>query len=155
MCVTVLQSQPSVDPVDGPVRDLEAPRARRLSGQPVPASARINRTIGAGHRRCGSHFGAGAAAWIQEAERPQVIRRALVAGNPLRLWRHFAPFKAQPGKIVAESLRQFRPAARAVNVLDPQQEFAAIGQCAIVRDDRGVGVAEMERPVRAGGEARA
>ena len=75
--------------------------------------------------------------------------------DPLRLQRHFAPREAKPCQVSTEFIGQFGSAPRTVDILDPQQHFTAVSRRPIMRDDRRISVAEVQRPVRAGGEARA
>ena len=68
----------------------------------------------------------------------------------LRLAPHgLLPAQPQPGEVLADSGLELRPAAPRVDILDPQQEAVARGS----REQRAVGMAEMQAPGRAGGEA--
>ena len=63
------------------------------------------------------------------------------------------PGKPQPGEVGPDARLVFRPAARPVDVLDPQQEAASGFPAKLVVDERRIGVAEMELAVRARCEA--
>jgi hypothetical protein len=118
-----------------------------------PAGAGIERPIGALRLGRSGHFGTGAAAGVEQPGPAQGIGGGFIGCNAPRLRSHLAPGEAEPGEVGAEGFGQLGPAARAVDILDPQQERAARCPRAIVRDDRGPGMAEMQRPVGAGGKA--
>lgn len=58
------------------------------------------------------------------------------------------PIEAEPGEVLEDRGLEFRPAARPVDILDPQQETAAHGCRHVVIEDRRQGVAEMQETVR-------
>ena len=113
----------------------------------------IDRAIGAHADRVSGNIGAGAAARIDEAHRPQRIERGAIMSNAARLRRHFAPGQAQPGEILAEFVGKLGAAACAVDIFDSQEKFAVSTPRAIMRDDRRIGMAQMQRPIGAGGKA--
>jgi len=62
--------------------------------------------------------------------------------------------KSEPGEIVDDGDLETRLAARAVQIFNAQQHApGGLGGEALV-DERRIGVAEMERPVRRGREAQ-
>ncbi len=60
----------------------------------------------------------------------------------------------QPLHILDDRIDMFLPAARAVDILDAQQEFAAKGTREIMRTHRRKGVADMQPAIGAGRKAR-
>ena len=70
--------------------------------------------------------------------------------HPLRLKNHRAVvMKAKPFHVRYNRVDMFRPAPRAVNILDPQLERATKGAREIMRAHRGKGVSDMQPPIRA------
>jgi hypothetical protein len=73
----------------------------------------------------------------------------------LRLENHFAIMtKAKPFHIFQYRIDMLRPTPRAVNILDPQQEFSAKGAGKIMRAHRRKGMADMQPPIGTGRKAR-
>jgi hypothetical protein len=68
------------------------------------------------------------------------------------LRRHFLPVEVQPGEVAPKRIGQLGARAGTVNILDPQQEPSAALPCQIVRDDRGIGVAQVQRSIGTRGE---
>src|SRR3546814_10450714 len=64
------------------------------------------------------------------------------------------PAQPQPGEVGEDRLDMLGAAARAVDILDPEQEPPAAGARGIMRADRREGVAEMQPPGRARREPR-
>jgi hypothetical protein len=72
----------------------------------------------------------------------------------LRLKSHvLIPVQPKPFKIGKHLVGELRPAPRAVDILDPDQELAAACAGKIVRQYGRKGVAEVEQAVGAGGKA--
>jgi hypothetical protein len=97
-------------------------------------------------------LGAGAAAGIEQAHRLQRGGgRHCIAGEARGLEHGSSPQSrpSQRGRR-ANSARTVRPAARAVDILDPQQEFAAPRPRKVMRDHGGIGMAEVQRPLGLG-----
>jgi hypothetical protein len=99
------------------------------------------------------HFGTGTLAGIQQAHRLEPLARFGIAGKPVRLEHHRpVPFQPEPFKIGEHFGHQIHPAASPVDILDPQQELPAARPRQIVRDNRRIGVAQMQLAVGAGGK---
>ena len=59
-------------------------------------------------------------------------------------------------QVVGQNIaNQFAPAARAVDILDPQQELPAPLARQVMRDDRGIGMPQVQQAVGTGGKAGA
>ena len=71
------------------------------------------------------HFGAGAAARIEEAHRAQIVCCLAVAFNTGRLGRDLLKRQTKPGEVGAKFVREFRSAARAVDIFDAQEKTPA------------------------------
>ena len=78
---------------------------------------------------------------LQTVERRGVIGQAMIGLPPARL-----PFEAEPSQIFENAGFEFGPAARAVDILIPQQEAAAGVACTFGRVKGAVGMAEMQAP---------
>lgn len=139
-------------------RTVEAPGMRLLRDRPAPACAGIERRpvriAGLARRRLDLPPGTGAG--IDEAPRPKIVEGGAVGGHPGRL----APDRvreaeAEPGEVVDQAVRQFRPAAERVDVLDAQQQITVQRPGELRVEEGRIGVAEMQAPVRARGEAQA
>jgi hypothetical protein len=69
------------------------------------------------------------------------------------------PAQTEPFEVGQHLIRQFGPAAGAVDILDPDQKFAAPSTMRparqIMRDHRRIGVAKVQQAVGAGGKAGA
>src|SRR5262249_15038420 len=123
----------------------------------LPADAGINWTIGAVRRFAGARdlrddLGAGAEAGIEQAARFEPRERGAIIVHVLGLAAHrLLPGEAEPGEGLEDRRLEFRPAARAVDVLDAEQETAA-GAGGSRGEQRRVCVAEMQIPGRAGRE---
>jgi hypothetical protein len=59
------------------------------------------------------------------------------------------PGYPQPGEVFVDRRLEFRPAARRVDILDPQQESSADPAGQVEVQQRRIGVAKMEVAVRA------
>jgi len=134
--------------------DIESPADVSVGGEPCRlARAGIHRSVRPlryrGVRDCGTR----AAAGVKQALCPQALGRSGVSGEPHRLRRHFGPFETEPGEVGAELVGQLGARTDAVDVLDPQQEPACARPRQVMRDDRRISVAQVQRPVGAGGEA--
>ena len=62
---------------------------------------------------------------------------------------------AKPRQILEDRFDIFGTTAARIEILDPQAELAAAGPGKLVAQHRGIGMAEMQRAVGAGSEARA
>src|SRR6185437_6939829 len=126
-----------------------------LGGGEVPAGARIDR-IGAMRGRGGARdIGAGAETGIEQPGLVEPAERVAIIGEMLGLAAHIAvPVDAEPAQIVGDGGDELRAAARAVDILDPQPEFAARVARLAPREQRRISVAEMEPPGRARREPR-
>ncbi|MCY1169494.1 hypothetical protein D9M73_95260 [compost metagenome] len=100
-------------------------------------------------------FRARAEAGIEQPHRAQPRQGRSISLLPRRLEQHRPiPLQPQPGEVRQDRLDMFRPAARAVNILDPQQETPAAGARQIVRQHRRIGVPQMQPPCRTRRKAR-
>ncbi len=129
-----------------------------LPGQPprplvlgeMPARARIDRPLVAMRcRQARGDLGARAEARIKQPQGPQPIQRRLIQAEPLRL-PHHGPIPAQPEprQVALDRVDELLAAARAVDILDAQQEASAGLTRPVMRRDRRPGVAEMQQPGR-------
>ncbi len=138
-------------------RHVEPPamRLRKVGRGEAPAGAGIDRPVRAmGGGDAGGDIGAGAETGIEQAVGAQPIQRGVVSRQPVRLEHDLAvPGQPQPVQVAQDRIDMFGPAARAVDILDPQQEASAARAREIMRTDRGKGVACVQPPGRAGGEA--
>jgi hypothetical protein len=64
------------------------------------------------------------------------------------------PGEAEPSQIFGERRFEFRATAGAVDILDPEQEAAAIGLGGAIAEERRMRVAEMQMACRTGRESR-
>jgi len=141
-------------------------RGRSCHVQPPRGPGGIHRAVATGtgidrsvrpcraSRRC--HFGARALAGIEQPQRLQPFGRRDVIGQPGRLEHRLAiPAQSQPDEVFPELGGKFRTAARAVDILDPQQEFSVCGARQVMGDDGRPGVAKVQGAVGAGGKAGA
>ena len=120
-----------------------------------PARPRIHRALRPVRRGdAGGDVGAGAEAGVEQALGAQAIQRGFVERQALRLEHHLAvPCQPEPFEIGEDRGDMFGAAAGAVDILDAQQEAAAVRAGIIVREDRRPGVAEMQPPRGAGRES--
>ena len=125
-------------------------------GTAVAAGAGIERPIEAvrGIRRLrnvGARTKAGVdqALMVETRERRRIV--VAVFALPERRRRKAKP---EPGEIVDDGGLELRLAARPVQVFDAQQHAAAQFAREALVDQRRIGVAEMERPIRRGREAQ-
>jgi hypothetical protein len=99
-------------------------------------------------------LGPRALAGIEQAHCFQLIRRRAILRQTGRLHRYGPmPVQPQPAQILHRLIRQIGPAARAIDILDPQQKFSPM--CQIVRHHGGIGMAQMQGAIGAGGKAGA
>ena len=102
---------------------------------------------------------AAAEAGIEETVGFQPRQGRRVVGEMIRLAAHrFFPIEAEPVEIVVDRVLELRLAARAVDVLEAQQEpaprFLGCSARRAVAEQGGMGMAEMEKACRAGCESR-
>ena len=99
-----------------------------------------------GFKRCGD-VGAGAEAGVDEALLAKPVERGGVMLTALRLDQHgLGPSQSKPVEVLEDAVHIFRPAARLVEIFDPQQEPPARLDGAGMADDGAVGVAQMQPP---------
>ena len=136
-----------------PARD----RARAQRAGQRAAGAGIDGPVRPVRRRWPTRgdVGAGAEARIEQARAAQRVQRRAVVRQVRRLHAHRAvPIEAEPGRSSTIAGRVFRPAAAGIDVLQPQQEAPARLARPPPGEQRRMGVAEMQKPGRAGREAR-
>jgi hypothetical protein len=78
-----------------------------------------------------------------------VVKRGLIARSAPRLnkdW--FSPLDPEPRQIFEDPVDEFWSAARAVEIVDPEEDLAAIFERAPVAQYRAIGVPEMKVPTR-------
>ena len=124
-----------------------------------PAGARIDRAIrslggqGAG-RDLGGDLGAGASAGVDEALALQPLERLGVERQPFGLVDHLpVPFEAEPEQVLDDPVDMLGPGPPRIDILDAQQEGAALLAREIVREQRRISVAQMQPAGRRRGEA--
>src|SRR5579863_5501033 len=84
----------------------------------------LRRAAGAGD--FGGDLGARAETGIDDAQHIEAVEGRLVIGKMLRLLAHLAvPIDAEPSEVFEDRFGEFGLAARPVDVLDAQKEFAA------------------------------
>ena len=89
--------------------------------------------------------GAGAEAGIDQARALQALERGRIRGRPLRLDQHrLVPVEAEPAQVLEDPVDELGPAARLVEILDPQPELAAALARPSMAERRAVGMAEMQ-----------
>ena len=103
----------------------------------------------------GGDIRAGAEAGVNQAARAQLFERRFVVGAALRLDQHrLVPVEPEPAQVLVDAVDELGPAARLVEVLDPEQELAAAGARARVterpRCRRGRGAAVRSATARSG-----
>jgi hypothetical protein len=102
---------------------------------------------GRGARR---DIGTGAETGVEQVARAQPGERRFVDGEPGRLAQYRpVPAQPEPREILLDRRDEALAAARAVDILDTQQEAAARRPRVIVRLERGIGMAEVQPPGRA------
>jgi hypothetical protein len=124
----------------------------------VAAGAGVDRVRGVLLRRGegGADLGAGAAAGVGEAEGGEPGEGSGVAGEVVGLAQdRLGPGEAEPGEVLVDGGLVGGAAASAVDVLDAEEEGAALGSREVPGGQRREGVAEVERAGRRGGEAGA
>ena len=134
-------------------------RSRRRFGR--AADPGIDQTVRAEQRRAllrrrrrRADVRARARARIEQAAPPQIVERAAVAVAAPGLAHHrLGPAQAEPAEAVEDLLLPFGPVASLIEIVDAQQERAALAARRVVREQRGMGVAEMQRPGRRGRES--
>lgn len=106
-------------------------------------------------RECGIQLAPGEKAAIEQPHFLQPLEGRAVIFEMLRLPPdRLGPGQAEPAQIVEIAGLEFRLAARDVDILDPQQEAAAGTLRGLRREERGIGMAEMQISRRRGREAR-
>jgi hypothetical protein len=99
-------------------------------------------------------IGTGAETRIDQAAFAQIVQRRLIGIEPRRLEQHIAiPVQPQPVQVRENCLDMLGPAARPVDILDPQQERAPPRPRKIMRRNRRKGMAHMQPPRGARREA--
>jgi len=92
---------------------------------------------------------------IDEVHGLQTIERRSIVVEMLRLPTHrLFPVEAEPGEVVVDCRFEFGTAARAVDVLDAEEEAAFRGLGYAPAEQRGIGMAEVEMACRTGRESR-
>ena len=125
-------------------------RKKRAAGSGIERRAvRVALPIrGAGDLRTAAKAGVDQAPLIETGERPGVVVGVLALPARRR-----GKAKPEPGEVVDNGALQLRFAARSVQIFNAQQQVSVdFGSDALI-DERGVGVAEMERPVWRGRKA--
>ena len=91
----------------------------------------------------------------QQAAIAQAAQRGVVVGEMRGLAPHGCfPAQAQPRQVLADRVCEFRAAARAVDVLNPQQHDTVMRPRMIMRQQRRISVAEVQPARRRGRESR-
>lgn len=102
----------------------------------------------------GGDLGPGAEAAVEEAAAAQVFQGGAVVGQMVALAaRRPVPDDPQPGKVLEEGGLELRTAAAGVDILDAKQEAAAFALRGLEGGEGRIGVAQMQKPRRRGGEA--
>ena len=118
------------------------------------AGAGIDRAVWADRRlraflrgaQCGGDVAAGAGARVEEVALPERVQRGAVGWHPFELADHRpVPGQAEPGEVLIDQILPFRPRAALVDIIDAQQEAAACRAGHVMREDGGIGVAQMQR----------
>jgi len=105
--------------------------------------------------RGGGDVLAAAETGIDETVGFQAFEGGGVIGEAIGLPTHrLFPVEAEPVEVVEDRALEFRLAARAVDVLDAEQEAAVSGAGRAMAEQRGMGMAEMEKTCRTGRESR-
>ena len=60
--------------------------------------------------------------------------------------------KAEPAKVVEDSVHELRAATTGIEILDPKQEFPAAGSGQVMAQGRRIGMSQVEPSRRRGGE---
>ena len=142
-----------VDPPGMRVPRRDPPRPRALA-QP-PARPRINRPLRPMRRgQARLNVAAGAETGVEQPHLPQPIQCRRIRIQPLRLEYNIPiPRHAQPGQILDDPRHMLGPAARSVNILDPQAKAAASVARHVHGQQCRPAMADMQPPRRAGGKA--
>jgi len=149
-----------------PERVVVAGRDARGAGRRVDGAARprIDRAVGARRRRVRrtrrgvdlrGDLAARAEAGIDEPGRLQPREGDAVVVEVIRLpSRRPIPDEAEPRQVLEDRGLELRAAARAVDVLDAEEEDAAARPRLALGEERGVTVAQVQQPRRGRREAR-
>lgn len=90
---------------------------------------------------------AGAETGIGKPLFAQMIERSRIGSNPVRLQeRRGIGHQPQPAQIIHNTLMIFSAHPTAINIINPQQKPPAEFARAIMRNQRGPGMAQMQRP---------
>ncbi len=134
--------------------------ALALLGWQRAAGARIDRAAirrvrrGARGRYFPLNVGARAEAGVEQAASGQGIERGGVVGHVFGLHPYLTvPGEPEPGQVLADRAGELGAAAAGVDILQAQEEAPARQTRGAPGVERGMGVAEMEQPGRARGEA--
>ena len=128
-------------------------RAGPVGGHLAAAGAGIDQTVGPepggaflrGRGRL-LDIAAAACAGIEQPHRPQPVQCRVIGRLAGGLPHHrAAPAEPQPVQVVIDLVFPMRPAAAAVDILDPQQERALAGLGHVKAQQRRIGMAQMQR----------
>ena len=122
----------------------------------APANTRIMRRARAMRRgqRCGD-VRTRAETRVDEPSDPQCVERGIIMFAAVGLDEHGRVMsEPEPVEILDDSDDEFRPAARLVEIFDPQQELASARTRPAMCDDRAVGMAEVKPASRRRGKSR-
>src|SRR3546814_1227842 len=120
----------------------------------MPAGSRIDRPVDTVRRRhargdLARDSRTGAEAGVDEAPRLQRLERGGIGIAPVRLEQHVAvPAQPQPGEVGEDRLDMLGAAARAVDILDPEQEPPAAGARGILRASSEEHTSELQSLMR-------
>jgi len=144
--------------------DIEAQREGGAGRLALGRKNRIEAAAGSGidhglafmrRRGRGGDILAAAETGIKQAGGFEAFERCGVVGKMLRLSPHrLFPIDSQPMQILDERRFEFRLAARAVDILDAEQEAAAALTRGAMGEECGMSMAEMEKACRTGRESR-
>ena len=145
----------------GHVQPQDGVRGARLPGggaARLPAGAGIDQPVRPvqGHAllrggQCGFDVAPPTGAAIQQPHLPEPVQRLAVGVHPVGLaHRRLRPGEPEPAQVLADLRLPLRPGAGAVDILDPEQEGPAPRP--LPRHQRGIGMAQMQRAGRRGGE---
>lgn len=135
-------------------RDVKPPRDRIARvDRTALAGPGIDRAFGADGRSGRGDFRPGAGAGIDQPFGPQPVGGRGIALQPGRLRCDLIPFQPEPRQIGTKLVGKLRPTARAIDVLESEQEASAAVAGQIVRDNGRESVPEVQGTVRTGGES--
>ena len=124
-------------------------------GAQPPARSRIDRFGTMRGRLARGDFGARAETGIEQPHVPQARQRRGIGIAARRLEQHRpVPIQPQPLKVGQDRSDMIGAAARAIDILDPQEEAPAARARQIVRQHRRIGVPQMQPPCRTRRKAR-